>query len=198
MAEALAQIELEESDDALMVRVAARDAVAFRLIVERHLTAVHRVAYRMLGDATWAEDVAQEALLRLWDHAGRWQPGGTGIGAWLRRVATNLCLDRLRRQKFSGGQEIPDRADDAPRADEQMEADQMREATRQCMGQLPDRQRAAIVLTYYEERPNAEAAAVLDMNIKAFESLLVRARQTLRRIFEEKGLVPESFGKAGQ
>jgi RNA polymerase sigma factor (sigma-70 family) len=178
--------------------VAARDAVAFRLIVERHLTAVHRVAYRMLGDATWAEDVAQEALLRLWDHAGRWQPGGTGIGAWLRRVATNLCLDRLRRQKFSGGQEIPDRADDAPRADEQMEADQMREATRQCMGQLPDRQRAAIVLTYYEERPNAEAAAVLDMNIKAFESLLVRARQTLRRIFEEKGLVPESFGKAGQ
>lgn len=198
MAEALAQIELEENDDTLMARVAGRDAAAFRLIVERHLTAVHRVAYRMLGDAAGAEDLAQEALLRLWDHAGRWQSGGTGIGAWLRRVATNLCLDRLRRQKFSGGNEIPDRADEAARADEQMEADQMREATRQCMGQLPDRQRAAIVLTYYEERPNAEAAAVLDMNIKAFESLLVRARQTLRRIFEEKGLVPEFLGKAGQ
>lgn len=198
MAEALAQIELEESDDTLMARVAGRDAAAFRLIVERHLTAVHRVAYRMLGDAAGAEDVAQEALLRLWDHACRWQSGGTGIGAWLRRVATNLCLDRLRRQKFSGGNEIPDRADEAPRADEQMEADQMREATRQCMGQLPDRQRAAIVLTYYEDRPNAEAAAVLDMNIKAFESLLVRARQTLRRIFEKKGLVPDAFGKAGR
>ena len=198
MAEALAQIELDDSDDALMARVAARDAVAFRTIVERHLTSVHRVAYRMLGDAAGAEDVAQEALLRLWDHAGRWQSGGTGVGAWLRRVATNLCLDRLRRQKFSGGHEVPDLVDEAPRADEQMEADQMREATRQCMGQLPDRQRAAIVLTYYEDRPNAEAAAVLDMNIKAFESLLLRARQTLRRIFEEKGLVPEIFGKAGQ
>ena len=198
MAEALAQIELDDSDDALMARVAARDAVAFRRIVERNLTTVHRLAYRMLGDAAGAEDVAQEALLRLWDHAGRWQSGGTGIGAWLRRVATNLCLDRLRRQKFSGGNEIPDRADDAPLADEQMEDDQMREATRHCMGQLPDRQRAAIMLTYYEDRPNAEAAAVLDMNIKAFESRLVRARQTLRRIFEEKGLVPDAFGKAGR
>ena len=80
MAEALAQIELDDSDDALMARVAARDAVAFRTIVERHLTSVHRVAYRMLGDAAGAEDVAQEALLRLWDHAGRWQSGGTGVG----------------------------------------------------------------------------------------------------------------------
>jgi RNA polymerase sigma-70 factor (ECF subfamily) len=198
LAEALARIELEDSDDALMARVAQRDALAFRLIVERHLTSLHRLAYRMLGDAAGAEDVAQDALLRLWDHAGRWQSGGAGIGAWLRRVATNVCLDRLRRQKFSGGNEIPDRADDAPLADEQMEEDQMRQATRHCMGQLPDRQRAAIVLTYYEDRPNAEAAAVLDLNIKAFESLLVRARQTLRRIFEEKGLVPDAFGKAGR
>lgn len=198
MAEALARTEADESDDTLMVRVAQRDAVAFRTIVGCHMTAVHRVAYRILGDASAAEDVTQEALLRLWDHAGRWQAGGTGIGAWLRRVATNLCLDRLRRQKFSAGNEIPDRADDAPLADAVMEEDEMRAATLRCMGQLPDRQRAAIVLTYYEDRPNAEAAAVLDMNIKAFESLLGRARQTLRRIFEEEGLLPDSLGKAGQ
>lgn len=198
MAEAVARKEAEQSDDALMARVAQRDAVAFCAIVERHMTAVHRVAWRMLGDAASAEDVTQDALLRLWDHAGRWQPGGTGVGAWLRRVATNLCLDRLRRQKFAGGNEIPDRADEAPLADEQMEEDQMRALTMDCIGQLPDRQRAAIVLTYYEERPNAEAASVLDMNIKAFESLLLRARQTLKRIFEERGLMPASSGKAGQ
>ena len=197
LVEALAQIETEQSDDALMARVAQRDAVAFRTIVDRHMAAVHRIAYRMLGDAASAEDVTQESLLRLWDHARRWQAGGTGIGAWLRRVATNLCLDRLRRQKFAGGNEIPDRADEAPLADEVMEEGQMRALTMDCIGQLPDRQRAAIVLTYYEERPNAEAAAVLDMNIKAFESLLLRARQTLRKIFEERGLVPAS-GKAGQ
>ncbi len=198
MAEALAQAQRDDSDDALMARVAQRDAVAFRTIVAQQMRTLHRLAYRMLGDAAAAEDITQEALLRLWDHAGRWQNGSTGIGAWLRRVATNLCLDRLRRQKFSGGNEIPDRADEAPLADQVMEEDEMREATRHCMGQLSDRQRAAIVLTYYEERPNAEAAAVLGMNIKAFESLLVRARQTLRRIFEEKGLVPDAIGKAGR
>ena len=197
MADALARMEIERGDDALMARVAQRDASAFRDIVGHHMPAVHRVAYRMLGDAAAAEDVTQEALLRLWDHAGRWQAGGSGIGAWLRRVATNLCLDRLRRQKFAGGNDIPDRADEAPLADEMMEEEQMRALTMECIGQLPDRQRAAIVLTYYEERPNAEAAGVLDINIKAFESLLLRARQTLRKIFEERGMVPAS-GKAGQ
>lgn len=179
-----------------MMRVAQRDAAAFRNITERHMIAVHRVAYRMLGESASAEDVTQEALLRLWDHAGRWQAGGTGIAAWLRRVATNLCLDRLRRQKFMGGNDIPDRADEAPLADEVMEEEQMRHATQHCMSQLPDRQRAAIVLTYYEDRPNAEAAAVLDMNLKAFESLLARARQTLRRIFEAEGLLADTLGKA--
>lgn len=188
---------MDLNDDALMARVAGRDAAAFRLLVERHMPAVHRLAYRILGDAASAEDVTQEALLRLWDHAGRWQAGGTGVGAWLRRVGTNLCLDRLRRQKFAGGDAIPDRADEAPLADEVMEDAQMRAVTMDCIGQLADRQRAAIVLTYYEERPNAEAAAALDMNIKAFESLLLRARQTLKRLFEERGIAPAS-GKAEQ
>ena len=196
MADALARAQDDDSDDALMARVARRDAAAFRRIVDRHMGAVHRLAYRMLGDAAAAEDITQEALLRLWDHAGRWQAGGTGIGAWLRRVATNLCLDRLRRQKFAGGNDIPDRADEAPLADECIERAQMLAVTMACIGALPDRQRAAIVLTYYEERPNAEAAAVLDMKIKAFESLLLRARQTLRRNFEKKGLVPPASGKA--
>ena len=79
-----------------------------------------------------------------------------------------------------------------------MEEEQMRAATMASIGQLADRQRAAIVLTYYEERPNAEAAAVLGMNIKAFESLLLRARQTLRRIFEERGITMSASGKAEQ
>lgn len=197
MAEALARIESRQSDDALMARVAQRDALAFHAIVDRHMIAVHRLAYRMLGDAASAEDVTQEALLRLWDHADRWQAGGIGIAAWLRRVATNLCLDRLRRQKFAGENEIPDCADEAPLADEIIEEEQMRALTMDCIGQLPDRHRAAIVLTYYEQRPNAEAAALLEMNIKAFESLLLRARQTLKRIFEERGLVSAS-GKAKQ
>jgi len=85
-----------ESDDALMRRVAARDGEAFRVLVGRSGERPYRVAWRMLGDASAAQDVTQEALLRLWQNAERWRGGGPGVSAWLIRVATNLCLDRLR------------------------------------------------------------------------------------------------------
>lgn len=92
---------VNEDDDALMARVALRDGVAFRKLIDAYAMRAHRIAYRMLGDATEAEDVAQEALLRLWNQAMKWHPGGAGVSAWLGRVATNLCLDRLRRRKFA-------------------------------------------------------------------------------------------------
>ena len=104
-------------DDALMRRVAARDAEAFRQLADAHAARPHRVAWRMLGDETEAQDVAQEAMLRLWRDAGGWRPGGAGVAAWLTRVATNLCLDRLRRRGRISGEEVPERADEAPLAD---------------------------------------------------------------------------------
>jgi RNA polymerase sigma-70 factor (ECF subfamily) len=174
-------------EDALVARVAARDAQAFRVLVDANATALHRLAYRMLGDSAAAEDVAQEALLRLWEHASRWEGKGVGARAWLKRVATNLCLDRLRRARFVSGEEVPERADDSPLADARIDEDRMARMTRQAIGALPDRQRAAIVLTYYEELSNLDAAAALDMNIKAFESLLLRARGALKRTLAGKG-----------
>ena len=177
-------------DDALMARVQARDAAAFRELVEAHATRLHAIGWRMTGDRHEAEDVAQEALVRLWDHAARWQPGGPGVGAWLTRVATNLCLDRLRRRRFASDEEVPERADPAPLADAVLAQEDLRAAARRAVAMLPDRQRAAIVLTYFEELPNAEAAAVLEMNIKAFESLLLRARAALREACAGLGLAP--------
>ena len=168
------------SDDALMRRVGAGDAGAFQMLVDVHAKRPHRIAWRMLGDASEAEDVAQEAFLRLWKDAPRWNAQGSGVGAWLARVATNLCLDRLRRRARLSDEEVPDRADPAPLADEAIGAGQDRTRVRVALDALPERQRAAVVLTYYEDLPNAEAAAVLDMNIKAFESLLLRARHALK------------------
>jgi RNA polymerase sigma-70 factor (ECF subfamily) len=169
-----------DGDDALMARVRARDAAAFRILVDRHVRPLHRIAYRLIGDATEAEDLAQEALLRLWRDAAKWQAGGAGTGAWLKRVVVNLCLDRLRRRRFSSDEAVPERADDTPLAPEEMDAARLRAATVAAIAALPDRQRAAIVLTYYEEVSNQVAAETMDMNIKAFESLLLRARAALR------------------
>ena len=169
------------NDDALMARILRRDAAAFRVVVDGHARTLHRIAYRMIGDATEAEDLAQEALTRLWQHAGRWQAGGAGIGAWLTRVTMNLCLDRLRRRRFASDEAVPERADDAPLAPALIEAEEERQRVVAAIAALPDNQRAAIVLTYYENQPNAAAAESLDMNIKAFESLLLRARGALKR-----------------
>ena len=167
-------------DDALMLRVAARDAEAFRVLVDKHAGKAHRIAWRMLGDPVEAEDVAQEAMLKLWEQADRWQAGSAGVGAWLNRVATNLCLDRLRRRRFASDEDVPERVDETPLADARIDSEWMRRRAMQAVQSLPDRQRAAIVLTYYEECSNLAAAEILGLNIKAFESLLLRARQALK------------------
>lgn len=168
------------SDDTLMARVAARDATAFRQLVEAYAPRVHALAWRMTGDAVTAEDIAQEALLRLWQHADRWQDGGAGVLAWLRRVAANLVLDRARRPRTVSDEGLPDQVDETPLADAAIDQDRLRAAARGAVMALPDRQRAAIILTYFDELSNAEAADMLGMNVKAFESLLLRARAALR------------------
>ena len=168
-------------DDEVMARILRRDANAFRQIVDVHAIALHRIAFRMIGDAIEAEDIAQESLTRLWQHAGRWQGGGSGIAAWLTRVTMNQCLDRLRRRRFTSEEILPDRRDERPLAPALIEIEQRRESVVAAIAALPDNQRAAIVLTYYEDQPNAVAAENMDMNIKAFESLLFRARTALKR-----------------
>ncbi len=174
-------------DEAALVRsIAARDQEAFRVAIDEHAQRVHRIAYRMVGDATEAEDLTQEALLRLWDHAPKWSGGGLKLGPWLKRVVVNLSIDRLRIAKRKSGGEVPEQIDPDALADQRIEAEQERSKARAMVEALPDRQRAAIILTYYEELPNSDAAAVLDMNIKAFESLLHRARTALRKSFADR------------
>lgn len=176
-------------DFALVARIADRDERAFRTAIDAHASVLHRIAYRIVGNASDAEDIAQETMLRLWDHAPRLAARSTGsirLGPWLKRVSINLAIDRLRMVKRLSGDEMPERADEAPLADTQLEKRQETSTARALVEALPDRQRAAIVLTYYEELPNAEAAGVLDMNIKAFESLLHRARASLRKAFDAR------------
>ena len=186
-------------DAAWAARLAARDPAGLREMIARHGPALHRVAYRMTGDAHEAEDIVQEALLRLWDHApaiaakhpvGSQAAARLRLGGWLQRVATNLAIDRLRRARRLSGGEVPEEEDDAPLADAVIEAGERDNLARALVLALPERQRAAIVLTYYEELPNAEAAEAMDMNIKAFESLLHRARSALRQALAAQGDAP--------
>ncbi len=182
-------------DHALMSRVATGDAEAFKQLVTRHTAMVHAIGWRMLGDAAEAEDVVQETFVKLWVNAKGWTPAGGGLGGWLRRISTNACLDRLRRPGFVSDEALPERADEAPQADLVIDSERRRAAVAASIRALPDRQRAAIVLTYYEGVANAEAASILGIGVKALESLLVRARQALTRSLTSKGLLVEGAGE---
>lgn len=171
----------------LIARVGRGDQRAFRVLVDAHGRAMHRLAWRMLLDASEAEDVVQEAFARLWTGAPNWRAGEARVGGWLRRVCTNLCLDRLRRRRLWAEGEVPETADSRPLAPTVIDATRLETAIADALAALPDRQRAALVLTYYEQMPNARAAELMELNIKAFESLLLRSRAALRRQMALRG-----------
>jgi len=171
---------MDESDEALMARVARGDERAFRLLARRHLPAMAGLARRILGNAAEAEDVAQEAMLRVWTHAPRWQPLAA-FRTWLTRVVVNLCLDRKRRTQWVDLEAAGELVDPAPGATERAEGDERERLLAAAIETLPERQRSAIVLTYSEGMSNAQVAEVLDTSVSAVETLLVRGKQNLRR-----------------
>jgi RNA polymerase sigma-70 factor, ECF subfamily len=174
---------MDDSDEALMARVARGDEPAYRILTRRHLPAMLGLARRILGNAADAEDVAQEAMLRVWTHAPRWQPLAA-FRTWLTRVVVNLCLDRKRRAPWVVLDAAGEIADPAPGADEKVERDERGRMVAAAIAELPVRQRAAIVLTYGDGMSNAQAADILDTSVSAVETLLVRGKQNLRRALD--------------
>lgn len=169
----------DASDADLLARYAAGDQTAARILTLRLAPRVLALARRMLGDAAESEDVAQEAMLRLWRQAPDWRAGEARVATWLYRVASNLCIDRLRRRKERTGEALPEAADPAPAVLDRLVAADRAAALQGALAALPDRQRLAIVLRHFEERSNPEIAAILDTSVEAVESLLARARRDL-------------------
>ena len=139
-----------------------------------------RVAYRMLGSVADAEDVVQEAMVRVWTHAPRWQPLAA-FRTWLTRVVVNLCLDRKRKAPWVALEAAGEIVDPAAGATERAETDERERLVAAAIEELPARQRSAIVLTYREGMSNAQVAEILDTTVSAVETLLVRGKQNLRR-----------------
>lgn len=170
----------EANDLALMGRVAKGDEAAYRLLSRRHVPAMLGLARRILGNAADAEDVVQEAMLRVWTHAPRWEPLAA-FRTWLTRIVVNLCLDRKRKAPWVDLEAAGEIADPAPNAGDEAERNERDRLVDQAIAQLPDRQRTAIVLTYGEGMSNAEVAEVMGTTVSAVETLLVRGKQGLRR-----------------
>ncbi|WP_424833159.1 RNA polymerase sigma factor [Ruegeria sp.] len=172
----------EPSDDVLLGRFADGDALAARLLTDRLGPRSYSVALRMLGNRAEAEDITQEAMMRLWQMAPDWVSGQAQVSTWLYRVTLNLCVD-LRRKKRPGRlEDAPEVADDSGSAADQMQDAARKDALQAALGQLPERQRQAVVLRHIEELSNPEIAEVMDISVEAVESLTARGKRALAAI----------------
>lgn len=183
-----AQQELGALDDGgLMILFANGDPQAARLLSERLLPRAFRHAARVLGNRTDAEDVAQDAMLRLWRAAAQWRTDGAAKpSTWLHKVVANLCVDRLRKSGRSVELGDDDYADDAPGAEAQLQDVGRMEALDAALATLPERQRQAVVLRHIEGLTNPEIADALDIGVEAVESLTARGKRALKTALESQ------------
>jgi RNA polymerase sigma-70 factor (ECF subfamily) len=173
-------------DSALMVLFARGDPGAARVLTARLLPRALRHAARVLGDAAEAEDVAQEAMLRLWHAAADWRSDGPAQPAtWLHRVVANLAIDRLRRSGRATGLDA-ETPDDAPGPEARLTEAERMAALDAALATLPERQRQAVVLRHIEGMSNPEIAEVLGIGVEAVESLTARGKRALKVALDGK------------
>jgi RNA polymerase sigma-70 factor, ECF subfamily len=185
--------DFDDPDDDLLARLARDEPQAAHELVARKLPRLLALAQRLLGQRAEAEDVAQEAFLRVWKQAPQWSRGEARFDTWLHRVVLNLCYDRLRSTRATHEQamdELPEFADAAPTPEQQFDRAQRGERVAAALARLPVRQREALVLYHYQELPQAEAAALMGVSVDALESLLSRARRSLRTQLLESERTP--------
>ena len=167
------------SDDALLVLFANGDRAAARALTLRLTPRVLAHAQRLLGNAAEAEDVAQEAMLRLWKVAPDWRQGDAKVTTWLYRVVANLCTDRLRKARPLPLDAAPEPLDTAQGADAALQGAARVDALQKALVRLPRRQRQAVVLSHLEDLGNPEIAGIMEISVEAVESLLTRGRRAL-------------------
>ena len=173
-----------DPDAELVARVGRGERAAAQILMNRHLPKMLALARRMLSDAVEAEDVVQDAFMRLWTHAARWQPGRAKFETWLYRVTLNKCYDRLRRRPTTRLEAAANVADPAPGPEVSLQNAALSQQIEAALSGLPERQRAAIHLCHYQGCGNIEAAEILGVSVEALESLLARGRRALRTRLE--------------
>ncbi len=177
------------SDKELMIRVKKSDHDAFSLLVERHTNRFFKAAYRMYPNVEAAEDIVQEAFLKLWANPSMWNSGKSAkFTTWFYRVVVNLAIDYIRKNKNSKGFGALDRIiDNASSQEEVLEDKQKRALLENAICSLPERQKIALNLCFYEGLSNKDAAYIMDVKVKALESLLMRAKRSLKDILFRNG-----------
>lgn len=174
-----------------MARIARGDDNALEILVARHQSSVLNLIYRFVGDRTQAKDLAQEVFIRVWRAAENYKPEAK-FTTWMYRITANLCLNELKSARhrrwfpFHRSDEDSHEAieetlsDNAPSPEDLLlEKERSRQIT-EALQNLPANQRMALVLKKYDGLSYNEIAGILDCSVSAVDSLIVRAKKSLK------------------
>jgi RNA polymerase sigma-70 factor (ECF subfamily) len=171
----------ETLDDMLMRQVADGDGAAFEILARRHLRRALAVAQGVVGNPNDADEIAQEAFMRVWQYADRWTPGRARFSTWLHKIVVNLSLDRRRKPQWVAIEAAGELVDgDANHATDVIAGKEHQQAVARALEGIPARQRAAITLFYFEGLSGKDAAEGMGISVAAFEQLLLRARRAIK------------------
>jgi RNA polymerase sigma factor (sigma-70 family) len=167
-------------DEALLIAFANGDGQAARYLTARLLPRVLAQATRMMGNPSEAEDVAQDAMMRLWKVAADWRQNEAQVSTWLYLVTANLCTDRLRKRRGAVSlDQVAEPLDDSPSVPAQMQTRARMTALSDALAQLPERQAQAVSLRHLEGLSNPDIAQIMDISVRSVESLTARGKRAL-------------------
>jgi RNA polymerase sigma-70 factor, ECF subfamily len=177
----------------LMAAVTQGNENAFQRLLHLHVDAINRFARRMIVNSHEADDITQETMLRLWQQAGKFDPQRSKLTTWLHSITRNLCIDHLRRNVRLTSLDDSDHPTattltshaQTPSLETDLESLDTKNRVQIALLALPERQRSALVLSYYQQLSNIAVAEILDTSLPATESLLARARRNLKTKLEE-------------
>ena len=187
------------ADNDLLLLFANGDAGAARILTSRLMPTIFRHAYHRIYNQADAEDITQEAFMRLWKISPNWQQQQVQVSSWLYRVTENLCIDRLRKKKTSYNIEALDNEleDNRPTADTMIQEKERLNALNEALATLPERQALAIRLRHINGLSNIEITEIMRLSDKAVQSLLARGKRALKaRLIGQKTALGYDYGTA--
>lgn len=189
----------EDNDESLMRLIQTGSHQAFSILVRRHTDRFFATAYRISGSTNEAEDLVQEAFLKIWQKPTIWKDDkGAKFTTWFYRILVNMNIDRLRRTGRLAGdaalEYMPDKAD-SPETQTALNEEQV--MIERALASLPERQKTALNLCFYEGMSNAQAADVMGVKLKALESLLMRAKTGLKDYFAHNRIIRDKGERYG-
>jgi RNA polymerase sigma-70 factor (ECF subfamily) len=171
----------EKDDEELLALIQEGSQEAFSILVQRHTERFYRLAFRYVRNKETAEDIVQDAFLKLWEDPGKWQAQRkTKFSTWFYRVVVNLSLDWQKKKKPVELDQEMSIADDRETPDAEILRSEKEKMLENEIAALPERQRTALNLSFDAGLSNQEAADVMGLKLKAFQSLVMRAKTTLK------------------